>query len=626
MTIHAVIANPCEEASQHASASQDADVSSKPASKNISETRFAAGGEDPYDNPAEYLESTVLRRKKEGGESPEEQMDGQTTGVVQKEEDDDSGGEQALESSRPVEGYQKIYFVENGFSVLTAKLKEDIKTCRELIMYFKKKMAVEDEYARSAGKATRNFIESVGKDSDFKQGTFLEGCMCLLHSSEKMAQSRQNFVQSVTENVIEKLSLLLKDMEKNRKQVKDAGVKHKKMLSDSIASLNKAKHKYQQHTQEWEKAILDKNRMENAPVSSNKKGKSASQTAKCVKHEEDMRSKALVAEDNYREQLNLTNKEQHDYYSLHLPYVIKMGTTLGSNSDENLKRYLMEYAMLLSNVGLRDVDLLKTTKYEKGVMDSLQSIDNVQDFSLYVKNATKDMPEINHEPFDFEPYRLSEEAAWIVNPQPVFGIQLSEQQISGKGKPLIPTFLQRCCEYIEENINEEGLYRVPGITSAIKDLKFSIDRDPNNVDFSKFDIYAVAAVLKQFFRDLPEPLMQYGLYSEWIAAVKPVLEEEQLEGSCSSDCLKQCISKLRSLWKQLPVSAQAVLKYTMKHLNTVASASAQNRMDSHNLSLVFGPNLLRSGGDFNPSKALGESANKCFIIEVLIDNFHAIFE
>lgn len=72
-----------------------------------------------------------------------------------------------------------------------------------------------------------------------------------------------------------------------------------------------------------------------------------------------------------------------------------------------------------------------------------------------------------------------------------------------------------------------------GRTSEINQGRLSIDQGPHPflsdpppspslnfkgqpVDFSEMSIHSVAGLLKLFLRELPEPLLPFGLYSEFI--------------------------------------------------------------------------------------------------------------
>lgn len=57
-----------------------------------------------------------------------------------------------------------------------------------------------------------------------------------------------------------------------------------------------------------------------------------------------------------------------------------------------------------------------------------------------------------------------------------------------------------------------------GNIRRLKELTESIDRDPASVDISLDNPVQLAALLKKFFRDLPDPLMTYKLHRLFIAS------------------------------------------------------------------------------------------------------------
>lgn len=86
-----------------------------------------------------------------------------------------------------------------------------------------------------------------------------------------------------------------------------------------------------------------------------------------------------------------------------------------------------------------------------------------------------------------------------------------------------------------------GIYRLSGTTSRVQALKNTLDkgerRPPNELAMALLiepdvhgtdvmsaewtsDINVVSGALKLWFRELPEPLLTYGLYSEFIEAAR----------------------------------------------------------------------------------------------------------
>lgn len=64
----------------------------------------------------------------------------------------------------------------------------------------------------------------------------------------------------------------------------------------------------------------------------------------------------------------------------------------------------------------------------------------------------------------------------------------------------------------------EGIFRKNGNIRRLKDLTEAIDRDPSSVDLTQDNPVQLAALLKKFLRDLPDPLMTYKLHRLFIAS------------------------------------------------------------------------------------------------------------
>uniref|UniRef100_A0A673JQQ5 Rho-GAP domain-containing protein n=1 Tax=Sinocyclocheilus rhinocerous TaxID=307959 RepID=A0A673JQQ5_9TELE len=64
----------------------------------------------------------------------------------------------------------------------------------------------------------------------------------------------------------------------------------------------------------------------------------------------------------------------------------------------------------------------------------------------------------------------------------------------------------------------QGLFRVAPSASKLKKLKASLDCGVLDVQEYSADPHAIAGALKSYLRELPEPLMTFELYDEWIQA------------------------------------------------------------------------------------------------------------
>jgi RhoGAP domain len=65
----------------------------------------------------------------------------------------------------------------------------------------------------------------------------------------------------------------------------------------------------------------------------------------------------------------------------------------------------------------------------------------------------------------------------------------------------------------------EGIFRKNGNIRRLKELTESIDRDPSSVDLSQDNPVQLAALLKKFLRDLPDPLLTFKLHRLFIATL-----------------------------------------------------------------------------------------------------------
>ena len=64
----------------------------------------------------------------------------------------------------------------------------------------------------------------------------------------------------------------------------------------------------------------------------------------------------------------------------------------------------------------------------------------------------------------------------------------------------------------------EGIFRKNGNIRRLRDLTDAIDRDPSSVDLSQDNPVQLAALLKKFLRELPDPLMTFKLHRLFVGS------------------------------------------------------------------------------------------------------------
>ncbi|XP_030307460.1 rho GTPase-activating protein 11A isoform X2 [Calypte anna] len=139
----------------------------------------------------------------------------------------------------------------------------------------------------------------------------------------------------------------------------------------------------------------------------------------------------------------------------------------------------------------------------------------------------------------------------------------------------IPSFLVDTCEYLEEHAHTEGLFRKSGSLVRLKALKSKLDQGENCLSAAL--PCDVAGLLKQFFRELPEPILP------------PHLQEGLFKAQQLGNEKKTATVLLSCLMADRTIEA---LRYFFNFLRTVSLRSNENRMDSSNLAVIFAPNLL----------------------------------
>ncbi|XP_040196206.1 rac GTPase-activating protein 1 [Rana temporaria] len=146
--------------------------------------------------------------------------------------------------------------------------------------------------------------------------------------------------------------------------------------------------------------------------------------------------------------------------------------------------------------------------------------------------------------------------------------------------PMIPPVVVHCVSEIEQRgLHETGLYRISGCDRTVKDLKEKFLRGKNVPLLSKVDdIHAVCGFLKDFLRNLKEPLLTFRLNKTFMNAAEISDDDNSIAATY------QAVD-------ELPAPNRDTLAFLMTHLQRVAE-SRDCKMDVTNLARVFGPTLV----------------------------------
>ncbi|XP_039631909.1 rho GTPase-activating protein 17-like isoform X4 [Polypterus senegalus] len=191
--------------------------------------------------------------------------------------------------------------------------------------------------------------------------------------------------------------------------------------------------------------------------------------------------------------------------------------------------------------------------------------------------------------------------------RPAFGTALEDHLKRSNREIALP--IEACVMMLlETGMKEEGLFRIAAGASKLKKLKAALDCSTSQLEEFYSDPHAVAGALKSYIRELPEPLMTFQLYDEWIQA------------SSITDHDK----KMQALWvtcDKLPKANKANFRYLIKFLSKLAKDSDINKMTPSNIAIVLGPNLLWAKNEGSLAElAASTSVHVVSIIECFVQH------
>nr|XP_032821568.1 beta-chimaerin-like [Petromyzon marinus] len=195
----------------------------------------------------------------------------------------------------------------------------------------------------------------------------------------------------------------------------------------------------------------------------------------------------------------------------------------------------------------------------------------------------------------------------------VFGCDLTALVKAHRGR--LPMVVEMCIGEIEaRGLKSEGLYRVSGVSDLVEEVRTAFDKEGEKADISAKayeDVNVITGALKLYFRELPTPLVTYQAYPHFVEAAKVSDPAERLE-------------QLRRALQTLPPAHYDTLHCLMAHLHRVSQQEKHNLMSSENLSIVFGPTLMRPH-EQDVLATLNGMRHQRLLVELLIRHVQELF-
>ncbi len=237
---------------------------------------------------------------------------------------------------------------------------------------------------------------------------------------------------------------------------------------------------------------------------------------------------------------------------------------------------------------------------------------------------------------------LGSAASAVVAPNKLFGVDLEtvlEREAAAVAAatgvltpspalPQVPLIVKRCVEEVERRgLDIIGIYRLCGADSKKRMLRMAFEDAPEIVDLSSANVPDINVVtgeipfvpltdfvcltpfptfepglLKEYLRELPQPLVSSCLYQMLVDAMGVFLPDDP-DGNAKLvfsilDCLPKAnrvrcnFETITAIFLSDNFFPQNCLVYVMDHLSKVTSQSARNKMNPHNLSVCFAPVLM----------------------------------
>uniref|UniRef100_A0A3B3XL47 Myosin IXb n=1 Tax=Poecilia mexicana TaxID=48701 RepID=A0A3B3XL47_9TELE len=185
-----------------------------------------------------------------------------------------------------------------------------------------------------------------------------------------------------------------------------------------------------------------------------------------------------------------------------------------------------------------------------------------------------------------------------------FGVQVCV--LTSKANP-VPKVVELLLMHVELNgLYTEGIYRKSGAACRAKELHQILQIDPENVCLDNYPIHTITGLVKRWLRELPEPLMTFPLYNDFLHAAE--LPENQ--------------ERIRAVYQkvdELPPANYHTLERLIFHLVKVAKEEKHNKMSPTSLAIVFAPCILRSADISDPLLCMKDVPKSTLCLEILIN-------
>nr|CAD7425497.1 unnamed protein product [Timema monikensis] len=207
----------------------------------------------------------------------------------------------------------------------------------------------------------------------------------------------------------------------------------------------------------------------------------------------------------------------------------------------------------------------------------------------------------------------------------------SAADISGLGErdPGIPHLVASCLRHIEEHgLHTLGIFRVSSSKKRVRQLREDFDCGKEISLDDDLCPHDVATLLKEFFRDLPEPLLCRDLYLAFVQTQR--IRNRRLQFEALQHLIQLLPAANRdTLWALLNF-LYIVARNSTDHTDEKGKWVSGNKMDSNNLATLFAPNILHCIKPGSNKEIIADSPEERIdvinVIRTMIDHNQQLFK
>ncbi|XP_076601855.1 unconventional myosin-IXb isoform X3 [Chaetodon auriga] len=177
--------------------------------------------------------------------------------------------------------------------------------------------------------------------------------------------------------------------------------------------------------------------------------------------------------------------------------------------------------------------------------------------------------------------------------------------LTSKATP-VPKVVELLLMHVEMNgLYTEGIYRKSGSACRARELHQILQTNPEATSLDNYPIHTITGLVKRWLRELPDPLMTFSLYSDFLHAVE----------------LPERAERIRAVYQkidELPPANFNTLERLIFHLVRVSKEEEHNKMSPNSLAIVFAPCILRSPDIEDPFLGMKDVSKTTMCVEILI--------